>query len=201
MKGSETPYNWGYVKLVTTGAQRSPGGSGSDFMGTLEYLIKEQNAPVNLPDIAGLTALHHVVASFNVNPRVSLAILKLLLESGADPNLQNRYGTTPIFTAIMQKQLATVDLLMQYGADVEIEEADGRTPMVLLARAGPEVSAVVHKWLRNRAGQTAPLQDKNNCGQCGKEGATLQCSRCRTIRYCSKECQSKCRTINQLYWI
>jgi hypothetical protein len=26
------------------------------------------------------------------------------------------------------------------------------------------------------------------CGSCSKTGATLQCSRCKSVRYCGREC-------------
>lgn len=29
------------------------------------------------------------------------------------------------------------------------------------------------------------------CAKCGKEGSSLRCSRCRKVRYCSKECQGQ----------
>ncbi len=33
------------------------------------------------------------------------------------------------------------------------------------------------------------LMDESRCAECGKGGKTLQCTRCRKVRYCSRECQ------------
>lgn len=35
------------------------------------------------------------------------------------------------------------------------------------------------------------FKDPARCAKCGREGATKLCSRCRSVSYCSKDCQRK----------
>lgn len=91
LEGSETPYKFGYIALVVTGALRIASGPGMDHVELLKYLLKA-GAPPDVEDIAGYTALHH--ATMQEGSRVDLA--RILLENGADPNHRTRYGSTPI---------------------------------------------------------------------------------------------------------
>jgi ankyrin repeat protein len=71
-------------------------------------------------DAAGSTALHHA-AGFG-----SLAIVKLLLDKGADANATNRRKSTPLFWAI--PDAAKMRLLIDRGGDVNARTTDGLTP-------------------------------------------------------------------------
>ena len=193
MANTETCFQWGYLTLVVAGSQRVA------FIGNQEQgaplghakiirLLIEKGAPVNGGDICGLTAVHHS-ATNNVNP----VVLRALLEGGADPNARNRYGHVALQGALMENQVSTIDLLMEFGADLDILDGDNVAPKGLLRGTTPEVHSIVDQWLRIRSGEgPAPLERKDACSQCGKENSKLRaCSRCRTVRYCSNECQSE----------
>jgi hypothetical protein len=200
MGNTETCFQWGYLVLVVTGSQRVSFTANQGQQVPLKHaqiirLLIEKGAPLNAGDICGLTVVHHA-ATNNVNP----AVLRAILEGGADPNARNRYGHVALQGAFMENQITTVDLLMEFGADLNIKDGDNITPLSLLRGTTPEVQSIVAKWLRIRSGETpAPLEDKGTCSQCRKEySKLLACARCRTVRYCSKECQSEGRCFIRL---
>ena len=66
-----------------------------------------------------------------------VAVARLLLESGADPNRCNTtHGpTTPLCVAISRNSCAMVELLLEFGADVDTRGEFGRTPLTSACRA------------------------------------------------------------------
>jgi len=187
--GYETPYKWGYIHFVVTGAQRVSmvGGGKTQHLELLKYLIT-MGAPIDLRDIAGYTCLHHVSMRLSVPD-----ILRTLLEAGADPNWQDKYGGTPIAGACMTEQPESIELLMEFGADLDIKDADdfaiGYTKYPIY---GPKVASAIHKWVLKRKGEEAPLERKcDTCGKPAKGDLKLSfCSTCRMASYCSRACQS-----------
>ncbi|KAH9921635.1 uncharacterized protein B0H18DRAFT_1020599 [Fomitopsis serialis] len=186
LTGTETPYKFGYCTLVVAGAQRGADQCpGADHAATLKYL-SGSGAPVDSCDIVGLTPLHHAVQNTH-GPTVALA--RILLESGANVNHQNRYGEVPFLTMVQLGDPRTVELLMEFGADIDMPDADGTTGRSMFVKTGPAVTAAVMKWLRKRSGEQMPLDGKM-CAKCGKTDGSLKiCSKCHAVKYCSPECQ------------
>jgi len=58
-----------------------------------------------------------------------LEVVKLLLEHGADPNVKNRDGKTPLHNAASEGHLEVVKLLLERGADPNVKDDDGNTPL------------------------------------------------------------------------
>ena len=58
------------------------------------------------------TALHYAAGKY------SLKATALLIDKGADVNVQNQHGKTPLMTAIFSETLQIVELLMDNGADI-----------------------------------------------------------------------------------
>ena len=58
--------------------------------------------------------------------------VRLLCAAGADPNLPNRNGVTPLMMACMRGQYGVVEGLLECGADVNKVNAHGGTPLVYL---------------------------------------------------------------------
>ncbi|KAI0309823.1 hypothetical protein OF83DRAFT_1279001 [Amylostereum chailletii] len=186
LEGTETPFKFGYVALVIAGNQRlrvAPLGSGQ-HVDVLKVLLAH-GCPPDVEDICRYTALDH--ASMVVAGKDEL--IRILLERGAQPNHQNIYGMTPIAGAIMAGNTLAVDLLMEFGADLTISDADGTRSSDIYVTGGPQVPAVISKWLRARQGTTAPRAERM-CEACGKTSGSLkQCSACHTVLYCSTVCQ------------
>ncbi|RDW64524.1 uncharacterized protein DSM5745_09935 [Aspergillus mulundensis] len=70
------------------------------------------------PDM-GQAALHWAVADNDA------ATAKLLIEHGADINLQNRYGRTPLFLAVMANHWAPARLLLEHDAETNTKDIWG----------------------------------------------------------------------------
>ena len=123
-------------------------------------------ADVNQWDIFGETPLLNAVNLRNridggkasidpLNKTTGTAILKLLLERGANPNVQlffkpanapgalNTRGVTPLIRAATNGDLDVVKLLLEHGADPTLSTADRQTPIhAVLAGRAPEAQAV-----------------------------------------------------------
>jgi ankyrin repeat protein len=63
-----------------------------------------------------------------------IAMVRLLLEHGADPNLRNYDGVTALHNAVYENQLDIVALLLEAGADPNIKDRFGNTAYDLAQR-------------------------------------------------------------------
>ena len=75
-------------------------------------------------DALGATALH--ASMFQSN----LAVVKLLLDYGFDPNARaTKNGNTPLHYAVASNNLGAAQLLLQYHANKNIRNLEGLTPL------------------------------------------------------------------------
>jgi ankyrin repeat protein len=58
-----------------------------------------------------------------------------LLENGADPNLRDRNGRTPLYNAIISHSDGMVSTLLQYGADITVK-VNGELPLITAIKYG-----------------------------------------------------------------
>lgn len=99
------------------------------------------------------------------NRNSGLAIVKALLEHGADPDMQlffkpanirgatNTRGATPLIRAAGNSDLEVVKLLLEHGADATITTGDRQTPIhAVLAGRAPEPQAVELIKVLHKAG-------------------------------------------------
>ena len=56
-----------------------------------------------------------------------MAMARQLLKAGADPNIQNRFGCSPLFDVAMEDNVEAVKLLLEFGADPDVVANDGRS--------------------------------------------------------------------------
>ena len=68
-------------------------------------------------------------AAAHRDKEVSLALVRLLLEWKADPNVAQAGGWTPLHQAAAHGRLETARLLLAHGASAEAKSDDGRTPL------------------------------------------------------------------------
>jgi len=92
-------------------------------MDILKFLI-EQGCDLNIGDDDGLTPLH--AAALGNNREAAVA----LLSSGAQPDIEDRYGNTPLFRAVYSYDgdLSVISLLLQNGADPLHKNKAGVSP-------------------------------------------------------------------------
>jgi ankyrin repeat protein len=86
---------------------------------------------MDIRDSLGSTALH--VSTFQQN----LAVIRLLLEHGFDPNAKvEKTGNTPLHYAVSTNNLGAARLLMQHGADSYIKNHEGQSPLEKARKEG-----------------------------------------------------------------
>jgi ankyrin repeat protein len=66
-----------------------------------------------------------------MTPRANVPNIIELIKAGADVNLANKGGDTPLHFAVRDVQETSVALLIQAGADVHKVNEDGESPMEL----------------------------------------------------------------------
>jgi len=106
----------------------------------LEILVS-RGADVNLPakNPMQVRPIHSAVA--HNNPVVALQMAELLIENGADLNVAQAGGWTPLHQAAAHGQVEMVKLLLLFDADKNARSDDGRTPLDM-ARQGQHESVV-----------------------------------------------------------
>jgi ankyrin repeat protein len=99
------------------------------------------------------------------------AIVQMLLEKGADTNVKDRQGITPLMKASQLGWATSMRMLLEHGAKVNVKDADGRTPLMfsmgnrgisaaaVLLDKGAEVNA------KDSMGQTALMYALRNAQQ------------------------------------
>ena len=102
---------------------------GSDLQIMETVLQHNPGIDINFQDlVTGQTALH---AAFS-GPNRGLESIRLLLELGADLNIKDRVGCSPIFSAVSSSSQQncfrhTVDLLLQHNGNLHTNDALGNT--------------------------------------------------------------------------
>lgn len=95
-----------------------------------EMLSKPGSQLVNARDItSGDTGLHIVVA------RSDTLWVRFLLQRGADPNIRNKKGMTPLQLATAMGFTDGVEELIKKGASVNVSDQTGETPLIAAVHA------------------------------------------------------------------
>ena len=90
-----------------------------------DMLSKPGTQIVNARDItSGDTGLHIVVA------RSDVLWVRFLLQRGADPNIRNKKGITPLQLATSLSFTEGVEALIKGGASVNVADQTGETPLI-----------------------------------------------------------------------
>jgi len=96
--------------------------------------LNESGVEIDEVDFKGWSGLHWALV------REVPDVIKLMLDSGANPNLATGTGRLPLNIAMRSGQGDAVRMLLAAGADPEAADIDGKTPrMVGMAGKYPEL--------------------------------------------------------------
>ena len=98
---------------------------------TAEYLIKA-GALINSPSNNSL----HAAPIQSAAAAGHLEIVRLLIQHGADPNVREQGGYTPLHAAAQNDDEEMIRTLLFGGADLNIKSKDDKTPLDLAMEAG-----------------------------------------------------------------
>ncbi|MEZ5440577.1 MAG: ankyrin repeat domain-containing protein [Lysobacterales bacterium] len=99
-------------------------------------LLLERRAPVESAPVGQPGLLHRLLGADQNRPPATeetlLALLRLLLPRGADPNRRDERGRTPLHWACRHSLLEVVELLLAHGADPQVPDVLRQLPWDLL---------------------------------------------------------------------
>ena len=162
-----------------------------DHLKILEKLI-ELGADLSVKDVAGKGFLHYCFSGEG-NP-TTRAMAEMVLKAGLDPNIQDRFGNTPLLSCTLQNNLADIELLLKYGADPGIKDFEFGDSCFEVAQCYPAANKLIDKYMKkDLLKEREKLKEREGgslkkCFECGKEKAE-RCKGCFVARYCSKDCQ------------
>lgn len=84
-------------------------------------LLVFKKADLNVPSDLGATALTMAVTQPFETEKARLNLLEYMLKRGADANLADKYGHTPLYYASLRGNGEAVKLLVEYGAKIQEE--------------------------------------------------------------------------------
>src|SRR5688572_23979500 len=92
--------------------------------------------------------------------RGHLDVVRLLLDAGADPNIADHIGITPLMGVCYEDRAAAAELLLERGGDVHARSAERTTPLMFAAMYGCREIAELYlahgadRWATNERGHT-----------------------------------------------
>ncbi|EWZ86563.1 hypothetical protein FOWG_10125 [Fusarium oxysporum f. sp. lycopersici MN25] len=95
-------------------------------------LIINQSLDINMPDKQGYTAVHHAVNSTEASSHT----IRLLKEAGADLDVQDHAGLTPLMLAVHLGMFPEARQLLSQGADRLVRNAQGWSAIDVLKSPG-----------------------------------------------------------------
>ncbi len=110
----------------------------------VQQMVRRNPELVDVKDNNGRTPLHFATWEENAD------FARFLLDHHADVNARNKWGRTPLSTAIYEEILVpdrvpTVTLLLEQGADVHAKDELGYTPLHMGAFGEAEIAALLIK--------------------------------------------------------
>lgn len=111
----------------------------------LERPDSQEKADPNVREGKEYNTVLHRCMTLKCDEEVIIAMVKLLLQHGADQSLQNRSGYTPLMLALKYARYDVAQVLLEAGAPVNARDARGTTALYQLAEnqlPGNEVAMI-----------------------------------------------------------
>lgn len=151
-----------------------------EFKGSFDFIayLLSKTTHINDLDKSGWTLLHSLVRWETIDPVVLSRLLDALKAEGADFNLSNANGSTPLMLAVENLNTAAIDALLAHGVDPK-----------RLSRTGQTVFHSI-PWSK-KMGEVAPLVDRfvrlgvdiNACDSSGKSALYNACENENNLDY------------------
>jgi len=106
-----------------------------------KFIKKYGNDCVNAKGNRGETALFNTVTFLNHNNN-DHTILNILLDNGADPNISDRRGRTPLYMAFLYENYKTIEILLKAGVSIE----NTKKTTFSYVEEGSEIETLLQKY-------------------------------------------------------
>lgn len=151
-----------------------------------EMLNQPGTTVINTRDITnGDTGLHVVLREPDGQ---TTTWIKFLLQRGADPNIRNKKGATPLQLATTLNLVEAVEELIKRGAQVNVSDDTGETPLI----------AAVHQrsvpMIRRLLAQGADPDQNDNSGRSARDYVSLMTSNAQILREFEKADEERKKT-------
>jgi len=98
--------------------------------------LLQHSAKINMRNHKGRTALHFAITHirWGREKHFDIAIVQELLQAGADPNIQDEDGHSPLHLLAIGKEVniaVIIQLLLDHGANVNCQDHQGKTPLMM----------------------------------------------------------------------
>ena len=149
----------------------------------VNYLVKDEGADANAPDLGGYTPIHLAAAGGHVS------CIRVLVQCGGDVNAQtpvrdNSGGGTALHQACANGNTQVVRTLLDLGAKIGQGTQDGRTPLIIACDNGHE--GVVEAILVAAAAQTEESAEDENSDDFVDVNATTVAGKTALYMACEK---------------
>ena len=163
----------------------------------IEPLLQQHGpglAAADLGDGNASTALHFLAAQAPDVPASAESIQHLAAIEAVNVDAIDSAGATPLHYASVNGRVHHVLALLRCGAIADTEAYDGKTPMSSCCKLMTGVDqantkAAILAMLRDPPRDNTDTTPK--CSECGRPGATSNCSRCKSTFYCNRACQKR----------
>ncbi|XP_069101658.1 ankyrin-1-like isoform X2 [Argopecten irradians] len=126
-------------------------------------ILNDPNADVNKPNEIGLYPIHLAVMNSDANKRKT--IIKLLMDKGADINVQaEEGGNTPLHIAAWRNHLVTVKQILSYKPEYQKEDNDGKTARDIAEENGyTKIVELIDKYAKIAEKWNEPEKKSKSC--------------------------------------
>ena len=108
-------------------------------------------AEVNHTDADGCTALHYAALPEESERKAAAGIMRLLLENGAQVNIQDCTGDTPLLQCARDGFIECVRLLLEHQADASLRDKQGLSPLDHAEQEGhEEIAELLRRTLQGK---------------------------------------------------
>jgi len=124
--------------------------------------LRYDDANPNIVDEFGRSALHFANSSSSGIPTITI----LLISHGADVNLKDFDGKTPLFWAASNGHEESCRLLIDHGADFNTQDRDGNTPIYCAKLKGQTKACSLLRKLEDSKGDRKTSKLRRSWQKC-----------------------------------